>query len=59
MPRSLLALWIPPSPNGPSGSLADTMEIRGTIMDGDEKDDLFGEKADDMLLGGVRDKLNK
>jgi hypothetical protein len=35
------------------------MEIRGTIMDGDEKDDLFGEKADDMLLGGVRDKLNK
>ncbi|MCP4783500.1 MAG: hypothetical protein GY903_08230, partial [Fuerstiella sp.] len=42
-----------------SGNLADTMDILGNVLDDDDKDDLFGEKGTDVLLGGVRDRMKK
>ncbi|MCP4859521.1 MAG: PKD domain-containing protein [Fuerstiella sp.] len=40
-----------------SGDLANTMDILGSVLDDEDKDDLFGEKGTDILIGGPDDKL--
>lgn len=42
-----------------TGNLANTMDILGGVLDDEDKDDLFGEKGGDVLLGGARDKMKK
>jgi hypothetical protein len=39
-----------------AGVLADTLYSLGTILGDDDKDDLFGQKGDDSLYAGRRDK---
>jgi Ca2+-binding RTX toxin-like protein len=40
-----------------TGDLADSFSYLGTIVDGDDKDDLFGEKDNDTIYGGKGDKV--
>ena len=42
-----------------TGDLADTFSFLGTIIDDDEKDDLFGEKGNDTIYGGKGDKVKQ
>ncbi len=42
-----------------TGDLADTFSFLGIIIDDDEKDDLFGEKDDDIIYGGKGDKVKQ
>jgi len=42
-----------------TGDLADTFSFLGPIVDDNDKDDLFGEKNNDTIYGGTRDKVKQ